>query len=41
MLILQKAVQHWRAQIRSDTITASLKSADYLKELYLTLVEQS
>ena len=30
-----------RAQIRSDTITASLKSADYLKELYLTLVEQS
>ena len=29
-----------REQIRSDTIATSLKSADYLKQLYVTLVEQ-
>ena len=29
-----------RAQIQSNTITTSLKSADYLKELYVTLIQQ-
>jgi len=29
-----------RTQIQSNTITTSLKSADYLKELYVTLIQQ-